>query len=53
MKRMLFFISTLAGGGAEKVVVDLLNSIDTTQYMVDLVTVSGGVHETRLSEKIL
>ena len=52
MKNMLFFINTLAGGGAEKVIVDLLNSLDTAKYSIDLVTVSGGVHEKRLSDKI-
>lgn len=52
MKKILFFINTLEGGGAEKVIVDLLNTLDTTRYNIDLVTVSGGVHEKRLSDSI-
>lgn len=52
MKKILFFINTLEGGGAEKVIIDLLNTFDTTKYDIDLITVSGGVHEKRLSDGI-
>ena len=52
MKKLLFFINTLDGGGAEKVLVNLVNTIDAAQYAVDLVTVTGGVHADKLSEKI-
>lgn len=52
MKKLLFFINTLDGGGAEKVLVDLVNSIASEQYDVDLVTITGGVHSDKLSEKI-
>lgn len=48
MKRILFFINTLNGGGAEKVLVDLLNVLDSKKYYIDLVTVTGGIHEKRL-----
>lgn len=52
MKKLLFFINTLDGGGAEKVLVNLVNTIDAAQYAVDLVTVTGGIHADKLSEKI-
>lgn len=52
MKKILFFINTLGGGGAEKVLVDLVNSLDHSQYKVDVVSVTGGVHESRLSNHI-
>lgn len=49
MKKLLFFINTLGGGGAEKVLVDLVNLLDHNKYRVDVVSVTGGVHESRLS----
>lgn len=52
MKKILFLINTLEGGGAEKVIVDLLNTLDATKYEIDLITVSGGVHEKRLSDNV-
>ena len=52
MKKLLFFINSLGGGGAEKVLVDLLNSLDSKKYDIHLVSVTGGVHEHRLSENI-
>ncbi len=52
MKKLLFFINTLDAGGAEKVLVDLVNAVVSEKYTVDLVTVTGGVHSEKLSEKI-
>lgn len=52
MKKILFFINTLEAGGAEKVLVDLLNMIDKSKYDIDLLTLSGGVHESRLTDQI-
>lgn len=52
MKKLLFFINSLGGGGAEKVLVDLLNSLDSQQYDIDLISVTGGIHENRLSKNI-
>lgn len=40
MKNILFFIESLSGGGAEKVLVTLLKHIDYTKYNVTLMTVS-------------
>lgn len=52
MKKILFFINTLEAGGAEKVLVDLLNMLDKSKYDIDLLTLSGGVHESRLTDQI-
>ena len=52
MKKLLFFINSLGGGGAEKVLVDLVNSLDHNKYKIDVVSVTGGVHEKRLSSKV-
>ena len=46
--KIRFLINTLGGGGAEKVLVDLLRSMDPNDYEVTLVTVSGGVHATEI-----
>ena len=43
--KLRFIINTLSGGGAEKVLVDLLSQLDCTKYDIQLLTVSGGVHE--------
>lgn len=41
MRKIMFLISSLGGGGAEKVLVNLLSKIDYDKYEVDLVVVSG------------
>lgn len=40
-RRILFLIPSLAGGGAERTLINLLHKIDLSQYSVDLVTVLG------------
>lgn len=50
--KLLFFINTLSGGGAEKVLVDLLNQLDKEKYDIQLVTIEGGVHKNRLTNEI-
>lgn len=52
MKKILFFINTLQGGGAEKVLINLLNSLDREKYEITLVTVSGGRYCDQLPEDI-
>lgn len=42
----------MGGGGAEKVLVDLVNSLNHNKYKVDVVSVTGGVHESRLSPHV-
>ena len=49
-KKIRFFINTLSGGGAEKVIVDLVNNLE--DYNITLLSVSGGVHEKRLKESV-
>ena len=52
MKKLLFFINTLEGGGAEQVLTNVANSF-SEQYDVTVMTLrNGGVHENRLSEKV-
>lgn len=49
MKRILFFIESLAGGGAEKVLVTLLNHLNREKYDVTLLTlVDTGVFKCGL-----
>ena len=50
MKKILFFINSLAGGGAEKVLINLLQSLDPQKYEIDLISVTGGTFERDLSE---
>lgn len=51
--KLLFFIPNLGKGGAEKVLVNLLNHIDLEKYDVSLRTLfSGGVNEQQLRKEI-
>lgn len=52
MKKLLFFINSMGGGGAEKVLADLINTLDPEQFQIDLVSVTGGVHEQRIASHI-
>ena len=52
MKKILFFINSLSGGGAEKVLIDLLNMLDKSKYEIDLISVVGGVHKACLSKNV-
>lgn len=36
MKKILFIMSSLSGGGAEKVLIDILNNFDYSEFQVDL-----------------
>jgi glycosyltransferase involved in cell wall biosynthesis len=36
VKKLLFIMESLAGGGAEKLLIDILNRIDTEKYKIDL-----------------
>ena len=38
MKKILFFIESLSGGGAEKVLITLLNHIDYSKYRITLLS---------------
>ena len=46
MKKVLFFIESLGGGGAEKVLSDLVSNLDQTKYNATVISVAdGGVYE--------
>lgn len=54
MKKLFFLIPTLNGGGAEKVLVDLLNNLNSQKYEITLrVLLGGGVYEKSLSKNII
>lgn len=53
MKKILFFIPTLMHGGAEKVLVNLVNNLDNTKFDVTVQTIfDEGVHKKRLNKSI-
>ena len=53
MKKILFFIHDLGPGGAEKVLVNLLNNMDRSQFDITLMTlIGGGVNEQFLEPHI-
>lgn len=52
-KKILFLIETLGGGGAERVLVNLVNAMDKSQFDITVMTVfDGGVNAKNLSEDI-
>lgn len=52
-KRILFLIHTLGGGGAEKILVDIANSLDRTKFEVTVMTIiDTGVYRESLSSDI-
>lgn len=51
MKKILFFLESLGGGGAEKVLTDLVNNLDKNTYDVTVCTViDGGVYQTAVEK---
>ncbi len=51
--KILFLINTLGGGGAERVLVNLVNNMDLQKYEITVETMfSGGVNETLLKPEI-
>lgn len=53
MKKILFMIHDLAGGGAEKVLVNLVNNMDDNKFDITVMTLfSGGVNEQFLKSHI-
>lgn len=51
-RKILFFITSLGKGGAEKVLVDLLNSLPADKFEITLKTLYGGVNQKKLSSVI-
>lgn len=53
MKKILFFIPTLGGGGAEKVLVNLVNNLDSKKYDITVQTLFDiGVNKKNLNANI-
>lgn len=53
MKKILFFINTLNGGGAEKVLVDLVNNLSPQKFQITVHTLlGGGIYEASLKQHI-
>lgn len=52
MKKILFFINTLNGGGAERVLIDLLEALPKDEFDITLYSVNGGVYENRIPAHI-
>lgn len=53
MKKILFAIPTLGGGGAERVLVNLVNSLDKRKYDITVFTLfEGGVNKKYLNSNI-
>lgn len=50
--RLNFFINTLDGGGAEKVLVDLVNLLPKESYDITITTLLHGIHEKNLASHI-
>ena len=48
-KKVLFLIHTLGGGGAEKVLVNLVNNLDRKKYDITVMTViDTGIYKSAL-----
>ncbi len=53
VKKILFSILSLGGGGAEKVLIDILNNLDTTTYDITVCTLfNTGVYIDKIPEGI-
>lgn len=53
MKKILFFIPTLTGRGAEKVLVNLVNNLDKSKYCITVLTLfNTGINRRFLSPEI-
>ena len=53
MKKVLFFIPSLAGGGAEKVLTNLVNNIDLDKFDITVLSLFNyGIHKKNLRKEI-
>ncbi|WP_217077941.1 glycosyltransferase [Clostridium baratii] len=53
MKKIMFMMPNLNGGGAEKVLVDILNNLSTEKYDITLILLQKeGIYLKKLNEKI-
>lgn len=53
MKNILFFINSLSGGGAEKVLVELVNSLPREKYSITVCTLANdGIYQSMISPEV-
>ena len=52
MVKIRFFITSLGGGGAEKVLINLLKQLKPSEYQVSLVTLFGGAHANEVPDYV-
>ena len=54
MKKLLFIINSLASGGAENVLINLVNALDPSKYEIDVLTMSppGGERAALLGDHV-
>lgn len=51
MRKVLFFLESLKGGGAEKVLLDLIKSLEPTEYKIKiLVVTNNGIYDDEIKE---
>ena len=50
--KLRFLINTLSGGGAEKVLINLLHQLDKEKYDISLVSISGGTYVEKIPSHI-
>ena len=50
--KLNFFINSLGGGGAEKVLVDLVNQLPQDKFEITVTTLLHGVHDNKLASHI-
>lgn len=52
MVKVRFFITSLGGGGAEKVLINVLKQLEPSEYQVSLMTLFGGLHADEIPNNV-
>lgn len=53
MKKVLFFLESLSGGGAEKVLTDIVRNLDQAKFDITVCTVTdGGIYQALVPERV-
>lgn len=53
MRKLMFIMESLAGGGAERAIIELLNNFDYTKYSVTLCVIFGsGIYTTKVPSQV-
>lgn len=53
MKKVLFFLESLSGGGAEKVLTDIVRNLDPSKFEITVCTVTDeGIYQPLIAEKV-